>query len=94
MEYIPLKVCPVCGEPPEFVKESLEGPNGHGYKGCYEYSYRCDCCKLLKGTEATDIYDSSENAKNRAKLCWNAEVDRVQELLDRKNPKVIAVNKV
>ena len=80
MEYISLKPCPVCGESPEFVKESLARPGGHGYPGHYTYQYKCDFCRLLKGAETHDIYDPSETAKNRAKESWNAEVDRIRNL--------------
>lgn len=80
MEYISLKVCPVCGEHPEFTKESLGRPGGHGYPGHYTYQYKCEFCRLLKGVETHDIYDSPEEAKNRAKETWNEEVDRIQRL--------------
>jgi hypothetical protein len=80
MEYISLKVCPVCGEHPEFTKESLGRLGGHGYPGHYTYQYKCEFCRLLKGVETHDIYDSPEEAKNRAKETWNEEVDRIQRL--------------
>jgi hypothetical protein len=80
MEYVSLKVCPVCGEHPEFTKESLGRPGGHGYPGHYTYQYKCEFCRLLKGVETHDIYDSPEEAKNRAKETWNEEVDRIQRL--------------
>jgi hypothetical protein len=80
MEYVYLKVCPVCGEHPEFTKESLGRPGGHGYPGHYTYQYKCEFCRLLKGVETHDIYDSPEEAKNRAKETWNEEVDRIQRL--------------
>lgn len=75
--YISVKVCPVCGESPEKVTEGLEGPNGRGYRGCRSYQYRCDCCKLVRGTETTDIYVDREVAQNNAKKSWNDEVDRI-----------------
>lgn len=79
MEYISLKPCPVCGEHPEFVKESLARPGGHGYPGHYTYQYKCERCGLLKSQETHDIYDDiPELAKNRAKEGWNAEVLRVE----------------
>jgi hypothetical protein len=80
MEYISLKACPVCGEHPELKKESMARPGGHGYPGHYTYLYKCDFCRLLKGSETHDIYDSPEESKNRAKLSWNNEVDRIQKL--------------
>jgi hypothetical protein len=80
MEYISLKACPVCGEHPELKKESLGRPGGHGYPGHFTYEYKCEFCQLLKGGEAHDLYDSSEEAKNRAKELWNEEVDRIQRI--------------
>lgn len=80
MTYISLKPCPVCGEHPELIKESLGRPGGHGYPGHYTYQYKCEFCRLLKGDETHDIYDSPEEAKNRAKETWNEEVDRIQRL--------------
>lgn len=81
--YISVKACPVCGEHPELNKESLGRPGGHGYPGHYTYEYRCGFCKLLKGVETQDIYDSPEEAINRAKESWNKEVARILKL--RKN---------
>lgn len=78
--YISVKACPVCGEHPELKKESLGRPGGRGYPGHSTYQYKCEFCNLLKGTETHDIYDSPEEAKNRAKESWNAEVDRVHKL--------------
>lgn len=83
-EYIALKPCPICGEHPELKKESMSRPGGHGYPGHYEYLYRCGYCKLLdSGAWVNDIYDSSENAINRAKKSWNDRVAGVQSHLDR-----------
>ena len=79
MEYISLKPCPVCGEHPELKKESLARPGGHGYPGHFTYQYKCEFCRLLKGTETHDIYDSPEQSKNRAKESWNEEVDRIKK---------------
>lgn len=81
--YVSIKLCPVCGEVPERVTHSLEGPNGRGYRGCYTYQYKCECCRLVSGGEATDISISKEEAVNRAKETWNTEVERIQLLLDR-----------
>lgn len=79
MEYISLKPCPVCGEFPELVKESMGRPGGHGYPGHYTYQYKCEFCKLLKGAETHDIYDSPDVSKNCAKESWNEEVDRIRK---------------
>lgn len=81
--YISVKACPVCGEHPELNKESLGRPGGHGYPGHYTYEYRCGFCKLLRGVKTHDIYDSPEEATNRAKESWNKEVARILKL--RKN---------
>lgn len=81
--YISLAACPICGEHPEKVKESLEGPNGRGYRGCFTYEYKCECCKLLRGGETTDIYVSSEEANNLAKELWNDKVASTKHYLDR-----------
>jgi hypothetical protein len=80
MDYISLKACPVCGEHPELAKESLGRPGGHGYPGHYTYQYKCEFCRLLKGDETHDIYNSPEEAKNRAKANWNAAVERIVKL--------------
>ena len=81
--YVSIKLCPICGEVPEKTTQSLEGPSGRGYRGCYTYQYKCECCKLVKGTEVTDIYEPAQMAQNRAKVEWNVEVERVQGFLDR-----------
>ena len=78
--YISLKFCPVCGEPPEFQKESLANPRGGGYPGHFTYEYRCVFCNLLKGGEAHDLYISPDEAKNLAKELWNGEVDRIRRI--------------
>lgn len=83
--YIFLKPCPICGEHPELRTESMGRPDGHGYPGHYMYLYRCGYCKLLdSGGWKHDIYDSPEEAKNRAKDGWNTEVDRIQNIIDRR----------
>jgi hypothetical protein len=38
---------------------------------------------LVKGGDIDDIYLSNVDAQNRAKETWNAEVERIQILLDR-----------
>jgi hypothetical protein len=88
--YISVQPCPVCGEAPEFNRESLSRPGGHGYTGCYTYGYECGFCKLVKGRESDDIYSSPEEAKNRAKKYWNEEVDRIHNHLRKQwVPKVL-----
>ena len=81
--YISVKACPICGEHPEKVRESLERPGGHGYQGCFSYEYKCECCKLLRGGETTDIYVSPEEAVNLAKELWNEKVDSAAKYIDR-----------
>lgn len=81
--YISLAACPICGEHPEKVKESLEGPNGRGYKGCFTYKYRCECCKVLCGEEVSDISLSAEETNNLAKKLWNNKVASIKQYLDR-----------
>ncbi len=93
MEYISLKLCPVCGEVPEKTTYSLERPGGHGYKGCYSYQYKCECCKLVKGGDIDDIYLPKEAAQNKARETWNAEVDRIQNHLRKQwVPRVLVEN--
>lgn len=82
MEYISLKLCPICGEVPEKTTYSLERPGGHGYAGCHSYQYKCECCGLVKGKDIDDIYMCSPVAQNRARETWNEEVDKVQAYLD------------
>lgn len=77
MTYISLKPCPVCGEHPEKHTRSLERPGGHGYRGCYIYQYKCECCKLVKGGEIDDIYRHKDVAQQDARKSWNEEVDRI-----------------
>ena len=84
MEYISLKACPVCGEHPEKHTCSLERPGGHGYRGCYTYQYKCECCKLVKGGEIDDIYRHKDVAQQEARKSWNEEVDRIQKLMDNR----------
>lgn len=79
--YISVKACPICGEHPEFIRESMERPGGHGYKGCFTYEYKCGYCKLLKGGGTHDIYVGSDEAKNHAKELWNEEVDRISKIM-------------
>lgn len=79
-KYISLKVCPVCGQHPEFHKVDLGKPGGRGYPGHFTYEYKCEFCRLLKGGEATDIYIKPEEARNLARELWNDEVDRVLHL--------------
>jgi hypothetical protein len=81
--YVSIKLCPICGEVPEKTTYSLERPGGHGYAGCHSYQYKCECCKLVNGGDIDDIYLSNADAQNRAKETWNAEVERIQLLLDR-----------
>ena len=93
--YVSLAACPICGEHPEKVKESLEGPNGRGYRGCFTYEYRCECCKVLRGEEVSDIYLSAEEANNLAKKCWNDKVAGIKQYLDRLYvPKAFSENEV
>jgi hypothetical protein len=93
--YVSIKLCPICGEVPEKTTRSLEGPNGRGYRGCFTYQYKCECCKLIKGTEVSDVYEPADKAQNRAKTEWNVEVERVQSLLDRLYvPKALVENNV
>lgn len=76
--YVEVKACPICGQHPEFIKESLAIHGGGGYPGHFTYRYKCEFCGLLRGDEHNDIYDEvSEAAKNRAKQSWNDEVDRI-----------------
>lgn len=79
--YISVKACPVCGEHPELQKDDLGRPGGHGYPGHSAYEYKCGYCRLLKGGETTDIYVSSEEAKNLAKELWNEEVERISRIM-------------
>lgn len=83
MPYISVKCCPICGEVPEKTTYDLGRPGGHGYPGHKSYQYKCECCKLVKGGDIDDIYQSSEEAQNRAKETWNKEVDRIIEFLSR-----------
>lgn len=95
MKYISLKLCPICGEPPEKVVSSLEKPGGRGYAGCYLYQYKCECCGLVKGKEIDDIYRAKAVAQNQARETWNEEVTRIEEHLSKNwVPKVLVENNV
>ena len=85
--YIHVKACPICGEHPQRVEESLARPGGGGYPGYFTYEYKCEYCKLLKGGETTDLYISSDEARNLAKELWNDKVATVQGYLDYKKAK-------
>ena len=82
-EYISVKNCPICGEGPQRITTQLGRPGGHGYPGKNDYQYVCECCRLLKGESHHDIYDSPEDAINRAKKSWNDQVNCVQAYIDR-----------
>jgi hypothetical protein len=82
-DYVSIKLCPICGEAPERFTTDLGRPGGHGYPGHAQYYYKCDCCSLMEGKPCDDVYNSRETALRRAKECWNEEVNRVQEYLDR-----------
>lgn len=79
--YVSVKLCPICGEAPERITQDLGRPGGHGYPGCTQYRYECECCGLLKGNPSDDISGSKEDAIRRAKEYWNAEADRILKLL-------------
>lgn len=81
--YVSIKLCPICGEPPERITTDLRRPNGGGYPGHFLYRYECQCCKLLKGDDTDDIYRSKDEAINHAKANWNINVAKVQSYLDR-----------
>lgn len=83
VQFISVKACPVCGEHPHRAERDLGRPGGHGYPGHSAYQYECECCGLIKGAETHDIYSTPEDARERAKLHWNEEVDRVAGYIDR-----------
>lgn len=83
VKFISVKACPVCGEHPHREECGLGRPGGHGYPGHSSYQYKCECCGLVKGVETQDIYSTPEDARERAKLHWNEEVDRIAEYIDR-----------
>ena len=82
-EFISIKLCPICGEAPERVTTDLGRPGGHGYPGCQQFRYQCECCKVFEGVSYDTVSCSKEEAINRAKQSWNKEVDRIQEYLNR-----------
>lgn len=83
VQFISVKACPICGEHPHREECDLGRPGGHGYPGHSSYQYKCECCGLVKGVETHDIYSTSEDARERAKLHWNEEVDRIAGYIDR-----------
>ena len=66
------KPCPWCGGHASLNIDSLEGPRGTGYPGCYEYYVQCDNCyaKAPAGT-FFDIDMKAEDAKQNAINAWN-----------------------
>lgn len=83
VQFISAKACPICGEHPHREECDLGRPGGHGYPGHSSYQYKCECCGLVKGVETQDIYSTPEDARERAKLHWNEEVDRIAGYIDR-----------
>lgn len=83
VQFISAKACPICGEHPHREECDLGRPGGHGYPGHTSYQYKCECCGLVKGVETQDIYSTPEDARERAKIYWNEEVDRIAGYIDR-----------
>jgi len=83
VQFISAKACPICGEHPHREECDLGRPGGHGYPGHSSYQYKCECCGLVKGVETQDIYSTPEDARERAKIYWNEEVDRIAGYIDR-----------
>lgn len=81
VQFVKVKLCPVCGDAPHREECDLGRPGGHGYPGHKTFQYKCECCGLVKGTEVTDIYESTEEAIHRAKVEWNVEVERIVNYL-------------
>lgn len=67
-----LKPCPWCGGAAVLRRESMAGPRGTGYPGCYEYSVMCRLCGATAphGVQ-DDIYQTPEEAETRAIEAWN-----------------------
>jgi hypothetical protein len=84
VNFIPVKPCPICGAGPQRIKESLSRPGGRGYPGYFTYQYRCECCKLLKSEELSDLYEKEEAVIEKAKVSWNQKVEEVQAYLNNK----------
>jgi hypothetical protein len=95
INFISVKPCPICGEMPGRVTQDLGRPGGHGYPGHVQFYYECECCRLLKGVPADDIYRDRADAMEFAKIKWNDKVEEVKEYIDRIYvPKVIVKNNV
>lgn len=82
-----LKSCPICGSAPQLDIVDLDGGNGHGYPGCYWYSYVCPGCEIIKAdahfVDTTAKKDSRESALKAATKNWNELVDTVNLLIDK-----------
>jgi hypothetical protein len=79
--------CAICGGTPFIEKRSLEGPGGHGYRGCHEYSARCttDRCPYKRITFSDDdIYCDEEEAIKRLAEKWNEEMKYTLKLIEEK----------
>lgn len=79
--------CAICGGTPFIEKRSLEGPGGHGYRGCHEYSARCttDRCPYKRiPFSSDDIYSSEEEAINMLVAMWDEEMEHTLKLIKEK----------
>lgn len=79
--FIRVSDCPICGERPDYIKESLDYGNGHGYPGKYDLSYKCPRCGLIHSTTFHTIYDSEEVVKNTAKKDWNQKCNVIRSYI-------------
>lgn len=80
-----LKLCPWCGSYPNLIEQRLWQETSykgqiitHGYVGNYEYYYQCsnpECHAIAPYGKYDNIYQSAEEAKNKARKAWQTRAD-------------------
>ena len=67
-----IKPCPWCGSSGTLIQNSLAGPRGTGYPGCFEYFVHCVWCgAVAPDGKEYDISQSPEQARKKAIDAWN-----------------------
>lgn len=77
------KACPICGAAP-MIKSRGFDPWGDMHSNCCtEYWLECSECGIIKAGAYDNMYDKSEEAKNKAIQDWNEVVDYINNLLKK-----------
>ena len=70
----PVKKCPWCGSPGDWIIDSLDKGNGRGYPGCCLIYVRCtnsECRAIAPNGKIDDIYRTKQEAIKIAASKWN-----------------------